>query len=298
MDKKSKYSSLTEWKNAEPNAYNAAKRKGLIEEIRLICGWKKNGYWTKDSCIEEAKKYNSIEEWEKNSIGSFVFAKKRKYIAEIRLMFGWRKIKPSGYWTKENCMAEAKKYNTIGEWRKNSDSSYTKAISNKWLDECSGHLIRLQNQRPSKTWDKNTCFETAKLFKRPSDWAKNYSGAVASAKKNGWLDEMTAHMTKRKTLPNRYWKNKENILAEAKKYNTIGEWRKNSASSYNSAKIYGWFDEASIHMVSEIVREKFLNKKNDIRCFNAFIQSKEFLELFDKFKETFVDLPHIKSYRY
>jgi hypothetical protein len=33
--------------------------------------------------------------------------------------------KPDGYWTKEAILAEAEKYQTRSEWRKNSPSSYS-----------------------------------------------------------------------------------------------------------------------------------------------------------------------------
>jgi hypothetical protein len=42
---------------------------------------------------------------------------------------------PNGYWTKEKCIEEAKKYNTIKEWKTNNQTSYNKAIKNNWLEE-------------------------------------------------------------------------------------------------------------------------------------------------------------------
>lgn len=36
-------------------------------------------------------------------------------------------------WTKDNCLAEAKKYKTKTEWRKFSESSYVTACKNKWI---------------------------------------------------------------------------------------------------------------------------------------------------------------------
>jgi len=234
-------------------------------------------------------KYNSLNEWKKAEPKAYAGAKRKGMIGEICLMFDWVTMKPKGYWDKEHCIEEAKKYHNKGQWRKNSGSSYAIALKNNWLDICCAHMTKLQNQRPSKTWsDKNACFETAKLFDRPSDWAKNYPGAARSATKNGWFKEMTAHMKKRKTLPNGHWKIKENVLNEAKKYKTKTEWVKNSVASYQSAIKNGWYGEATIHMISEIVREKYLNKINDFKAFNAFIQTKEFLGFFDEFKKTFV----------
>lgn len=44
--------------------------------------------------------------------------------------------KPANYWTKEECIKDAKKYNTRSEWQKNSGGAYKVAWKNKWLDEC------------------------------------------------------------------------------------------------------------------------------------------------------------------
>lgn len=45
------------------------------------------------------------------------------------------KTKPSGYWTKERVFAEAKKYNTKNEFKKNEISAYHITIRNGWMTE-------------------------------------------------------------------------------------------------------------------------------------------------------------------
>lgn len=43
-------------------------------------------------------------------------------------------------WTKDACIKEALKYDTKSQWERCSSSSYSKAILNKWVDECSKHM--------------------------------------------------------------------------------------------------------------------------------------------------------------
>ena len=43
--------------------------------------------------------------------------------------------KPPGYWTKEKCEQESKKYKTRSEFSKYSNGAYTRACKNKWIDE-------------------------------------------------------------------------------------------------------------------------------------------------------------------
>jgi superfamily II DNA or RNA helicase len=51
-----------------------------------------------------------------------------------------------------------------------------------------------------------------------------------------------------KGMPKGFWMIKENVIEDAKKYNTIIEWTNNSASAVNSAREMGWFEECIIHM--------------------------------------------------
>jgi hypothetical protein len=54
-----------------------------------------------------------------------------------------------------------------------------------------------------------------------------------------------------KLRPVGYWKIKENVIAEARKYKTRSEWGRGlngGGSSYEAAKRNGWFDECVAHM--------------------------------------------------
>ena len=45
-----------------------------------------------------------------------------------------------GYWTKEICLSEAKKFKTKKDWNKYSRKSYGAAHKHNWIDICSKHM--------------------------------------------------------------------------------------------------------------------------------------------------------------
>ena len=47
----------------------------------------------------------------------------------------------------------------------------------------------------------------------------------------------------RKVLPIGYWKNKEHVMEEAKKYTSRNEFRKGNQSAYWAAHKYGYINE-------------------------------------------------------
>ena len=105
-----------------------------------------------------------------------------------------KKIKPANYWNvKENCIEDARKYNTRTEWRKNSRSAYESARKNKWLDECCKHMVN-----GNIKWTKEKCMESALKYKTKVEWEKNDNNAYSASRRNGWYYECTAHMIKLK----------------------------------------------------------------------------------------------------
>lgn len=121
-------------------------------EILTIEQYKDNGYnllnkvkggslggnyriWNEEKCIEVAKQYKTRTDWKRNSKGSHEFARTNGILEKC--CSHMNNIKPVGYWNiKENCIEDAKKYKTRGEWNKKSGGAYKSARLNKWLDDC------------------------------------------------------------------------------------------------------------------------------------------------------------------
>ena len=91
-----------------------------------------SGKWNKKTVFEEAKKYKTRSEFQKGCIGAYVVARKNKWLSEMD-WFG-EVIKPRGYWDKETCYVEARKYKTKTDFFKGCQSAYEVARKNKWLD--------------------------------------------------------------------------------------------------------------------------------------------------------------------
>ena len=144
-------------------------------------------------------------------------------------------------WTKEAVLADALKYSSKSEWRKNS-RAYAMATRQGWLDEACAHMQVLWTAK----WNKEAVLADALKYQARGEWENNSSGAVASAKRNGWYEEATQHMP---MLIERW--TKESVIADAQKYQTRGEWFANS-KSYHIARNNGWFIEATAHMYTTL----------------------------------------------
>ena len=79
-----KYSTRSEFQKGCSSAYRAARQNKWIddydwfEEIR-----KPNGYWSYETCYEEAKKYSKRYEFQKGSSGAYAVACKNGWMDEL-----------------------------------------------------------------------------------------------------------------------------------------------------------------------------------------------------------------------
>jgi len=144
-------------------------------------------------------------------------------------------------WSKEKCFEEGKKYKTRSEFQKNAPQAYHLSITNNWIDNMTW-LPKIQNV-PNKFWnDKNNIINEAKKYKTRGEFRNKSCGAYRAAINHGYINELT-WLNKKKNVPNGYWQKKENVINEAKKYKTRGEFQKNNVGAYESARKNKWFDE-------------------------------------------------------
>jgi len=200
---------------------------------------------TKEKCHEEALKYKTRSEFQKNNGSSYARAAKSKWLDEICFHMKYLQL-PNGYWTKEKCHEEARKYRTRSEFKNKSAPSYKKAWENKWLNEICSHMKLLQ--LPNGHWTKGKCQEEARKYKMRREFQKNSAGAYNAARINGWLDEVCADMIQFQK-PANYW-TKEKCKEEAVKYKTRTEFQNNSRSAYSKAQKRNWLNEVCSNMTS------------------------------------------------
>jgi predicted GIY-YIG superfamily endonuclease len=79
-----KYCTRSEFSKGSPYAYRAAHRKQWLD---IVCAHmermqKPNGYWTRETVIEEAKRYSSRSEFQKSAGGAYSVAAKHDFLDE------------------------------------------------------------------------------------------------------------------------------------------------------------------------------------------------------------------------
>jgi hypothetical protein len=94
---------------------------------------KKKRKWTYDTCYKEARKYKTRTEFQRGSSGAYIYARKNGYLSK----FDWfdEIKKPNGYWTKERCEEESRKYQSKKEFIKGCSAAHHAAVVNGWLDD-------------------------------------------------------------------------------------------------------------------------------------------------------------------
>jgi hypothetical protein len=147
-------------------------------------------------------------------------------------------------------MGNKSQYKSLSEWKRSKPLDYMSARKRGFIDKLCEHFgwdndVIDYRKAPSGYWTKDKCIEDALGHSSRKSW-KDSSGGFLAAKRNGWLDECTAHMTQL-VKPIGYW-TKEKCVEEALKYSTPNDWRIGSGSSYGIARKNGWNDECTAHM--------------------------------------------------
>jgi hypothetical protein len=84
-------------------------------------------------------------------------------------------------WSKESVIADAQKYTSVSQWRKNSSSAYAICCRNKWNDEACAHMSK-QKQANGYWTDERVLIE-AKKFSSTADWASSSPSSYSAAKR-------------------------------------------------------------------------------------------------------------------
>jgi hypothetical protein len=91
-----KYDTMSDFKNNNKNAYQAAYRKGILDDITKHMN-RSRTIWTKDLIYQVASKYKSRSEFERGNASAYLAAKRDGYIDDL---FPNPKSKGHNQWTK------------------------------------------------------------------------------------------------------------------------------------------------------------------------------------------------------
>ena len=247
------YSDKTEFRISNPHFYSYMCKRGWIEELckHMTQHKKKNGYWTKERCREEAKKYRRRTDFQKSPAYSAAF--KKGWLDDICSHMPLFEYEPSK-WTKENCSIKAQECKTRGEFKKKYPNAYRAALGNGWLDELfvnhpnHGYKNRrvmtaITSHQGRKYWTEERVLKEAHKYHSISEFAKKSSGAYDAVFELQILDKVHKIIAP-KCIRWTY----DMIKEEAMKYNTKREFHKGSSKAYNAAYKHGWLDDICSHM--------------------------------------------------
>jgi hypothetical protein len=94
---------------------------------------KRKRKWTYETCSEVARRYKTRSAFQRGNHGAYIYARKNGLLEK----FDWYDEikKPNGYWTRERCEAESRKYQSKKEFVKGCSAAHHAAVVNGWLDD-------------------------------------------------------------------------------------------------------------------------------------------------------------------
>lgn len=232
---------------------------------------KPRGYWTKDNCLVEAKKFLTRKEWQISSGSSYQIARRNNWLDEC--CEHMQVLQKS--WSLSEIIASAQRFSSRSEWIKSDSTSYSYARSHGWIDDASSHMVSLKLR--NGTWSKEACIFEAKKYSSKLDWKNHSPSSYVISVRNKWMYECSAHFL---VLRKHEGYTKDELIEDAKKYQTRNEWRNSSSKRgpspyYSAAQRYGLIDECCSHMSSIIKPKGYWTKKRCIDEAKLFLSIKE-----------------------
>ena len=104
-------------------------------------------------------------------------------------------------------------------------------------------LNNFKMRHPKNYWkNEKNILEESKKYKSRTEFKKKSNRAYDAARKLNLLDKME-WLSNNKKHPKGYWKIKENVINESKKYASKDEFQKGNLSAFLAAHRYGYIDE-------------------------------------------------------
>lgn len=203
------------------------------------------GYWTRERVVDEAHKYVSKNQFRENAGSAYVAAKKFGLL-DILFEPNEKIVHKAGYWTPERLNEEGKKYQTKGEFKKQSPTAYATAVHNgliksmDWFKDgrrkkCGPYKEHMYSKDTvSVIIKKHNCITVTDLRK-----ANEY--AYKEARDNNWLKEMGLAENKHE---DGYW-TPERVWAVAKQYINKKDFYKSEPVARTWASKYNLLDKMS-----------------------------------------------------
>lgn len=180
------------------------KKKAAQKEDDTIIEYSKNGWFmlnkkrggdlgskskkfTKKLCKRIALQYSDRTEFHKKNSYFYNYIWCRGWLDELCAHMT-RQKNENGYWTKERCAEEARKYKKRIHFQKGCLAAFSAAWKKGFLDEICSHMS--YNEYDPVKWSKEKCIEEGRKFGTRGEFKKNNPSAYKAAREQGWLDEI------------------------------------------------------------------------------------------------------------
>lgn len=279
-----KFNTRKEWRQNSIYSYNAARYYGFLNDIKLTSHFVKSVLktkWTKDKIIQSAKKYKTRKDWRLKDPKSYSRAKSKKFsltqhpdiknhfLPTVRKDYKTREFFKNSKWTKFKVLKYVKKFKTVGEWKKNNNTSYKNALKFGYIDEAKKHMppignrvqrcvysIKIKGKKEiyiGLTYNLNKRLDSHFRSKRFQGYKKN---SLIVRRLSDYIDTKKAslleiEMMKKFQDKNYYLLNKasgggvggsylvwtkEKIINTAKKFNNVTDWKNSEMGAYLAAR--------------------------------------------------------------
>ena len=185
------------------------------------------------------------------------------------------------------------KYKTLSEWRKAEPKAYAAAKAKNLLIEiCNSFGWKLPKEKDK--YDVVKILGLAEKCKTFESFTKKHKKAYQCACELNIVEIIKQRIdAKRRILErksSRY--TKDYVFELASNSSSYDSFCKDKLAS-DIARRNNWTEE-----ILKIIDKKQWDDLKDCRAFSAFTQTKEFLDRFDEFKKTYVDIPYFERVRY
>jgi len=129
-------------------------------------------------------------------------------------------------WTDEMLIADASRFETRGEWQRESKGAYLSASRRGLLDVCCAGM-----RQAYTSWTDEMLIADAARFSTRTEWARESGSAYMAATRRDILDVCCAGMRSLRTD----WTD-EMLIEDASRFSTRSEWRRESRAAYQAAQ--------------------------------------------------------------
>lgn len=216
--------SKTKFYSDFPVAKTVVEELGLTEEVssrfRNAKRRMPKGFWqtddAKDYLREIVKNYETRSDFAKYASNAYQAAIALNMLDELFSDVD-SPIKHKNYWTRERVAEAVKGYTRLVAFRTEQSSAFQAAQRNGWTDL----IEHLEKSRSNSQWTPARLAEEVKKYSDIREFRLRNTSAYLAAKRQNVFDELTKNMTVKKRRPRGYWQSLDNILTEAKAYETM-----------------------------------------------------------------------------